>query len=359
MQRRQHMSILEHNIYLPEEQEKIGSKFLISNGYMGYRGTLDEADSSDLVALNLNGLYDGLQFMESVNVFNPMFTLIKADGIDLNPKSFRPVSHNIALDTDNGLFKRNTEFKYCDIKISVKSERFMDQINKSMMYSKFSFKANSPVVIELYSGIDTCIWNLNEHHLTDIQCFNQDSLNIISAKTKYQKIDVCVGLQEELDFKTKKENYKPGIYKHTFTLEPNKFYNITKFVSVIHSEASAFDKTKENLLNATKLGYKKLLSDNQTWWDNIYLNSRLNVFNNDEVMVLADYSVYQLISHRPYSDSVSVNHKGLTGQFYNGAIKWDCEIMLLPFYTNIDPVSARHMVKYRINSLETLRNKPK
>nr|HPJ23712.1 hypothetical protein [Bacillota bacterium] len=114
------MGLIEHKGYKRTEQVAIGSKFLISNGYLGYRGTLDEADSSNFVALNLNGVFDGNIDYETVNAYNPLYTMIKADGINLNPESFRPQEHKVSLDTDDGVFRRHTEFKYGETEISIK-----------------------------------------------------------------------------------------------------------------------------------------------------------------------------------------------------------------------------------------------
>ena len=35
-----------------------GNRFLLANGYMGYRGTMDEWGSPQLAAVNLAGVYD-------------------------------------------------------------------------------------------------------------------------------------------------------------------------------------------------------------------------------------------------------------------------------------------------------------
>ena len=345
------MSVLEHNKYILEEQEQLGSKFLISNGYMGYRGTLDEADSSDFVALNISGLYDGSRFIENVNVFNPLYSMVKADGIDLNPRSFRPLKHYISLDTDTGVFERSTDFKYGDTKITVKSERFMDQNNKSMIYSKFSFVSNAVCEIELFTGIDNFIWDINEHHLIDTEHIREENLTILVSKTKYEEKPVVIGLKEVMNFKGKCETYKNGIKKYTFKLEPKKTYIIHKYVCVVHSIDESVNILRKYLEQAEEKGYKQLLLDNKSFWEKTYIDSKLNVFNNDEVMAQADYAVYQLISHRPFCDQISISQKGLSGQYEMGSVNWNTEILLLPFYVNTDPVSARHMVMYRINSL--------
>lgn len=345
------MSILEHNKYVRDEQEAIGSKFLLSNGYMGYRGTLDEADSSDFVALNLNGLYDGLRFIETVNVFNPLYTMVKADGIDLNPRSFRPAKHSISLNTENGVLKRSTKFSYRGAEILVKSERFIDQTNRTMLYNKFSFTSNTSVKVELYTGIDKNIWNISANHLLEIESIKEENLNISVCKTRFDEVDVVIGVREEKSFKAKEEPTKNGIRKFVLTLKPKEVYTIEKYVCVVHSEANAIRIVENNLADALEKGYKNLYKENQIFWQEAYNIASVDVYNNDEAKEIVDYAVFQLISHRPYSEYVSINTKGLSGQFDMGAVSWNTEIMLLPFYINTDPDSAKRMVKYRINSL--------
>ena len=56
-------------VYDPESSVQDGNRFLIANGYMGIRGTVEEADRSMLPAVNLAGLYDrnGDLWREPVN----------------------------------------------------------------------------------------------------------------------------------------------------------------------------------------------------------------------------------------------------------------------------------------------------
>lgn len=351
------MSILELKKYHIDDAENVGSKFTLSNGYIGYRGTLDEASSSDFVALGLSGLYDGYREKEIVNAFNPLYSLVKADGIDLNPRSFRPIKHSMSLNTDTGLLKRSTDFQHCEIKISIKSERFLDQTDKFNLYSKFTLKASSPLVIELYSGIDDNIWNINEKHLKDIVSYTDGEMNILAGKTKGKEFPVVVGLIEEMDFEAQKEHIKHGIYRYTFALEPKKTYTIVKYASVLHSYDNGVELIKKNLQKSKSIGYKQLFKNNQEFWKDIFEKSRVHVFNNPQVMSQIDYAIFQMVSHRPYSDLVSINKKGLSGQFDLGTVSWETEIMLLPFFINTMPEVARHMVMYRINSLEQAKRK--
>ena len=68
------------------EKESImrnGNVYQIANGYMGYRGTLDEFGPDELVGITLAGIFDrvGDAWREPVNAPNGGFTQVTLDGI--------------------------------------------------------------------------------------------------------------------------------------------------------------------------------------------------------------------------------------------------------------------------------------
>ena len=50
--------LIQENGFNPKRTEILGSKLLIANGYLGYRGTLEEYSKEQLVACTLSGIYD-------------------------------------------------------------------------------------------------------------------------------------------------------------------------------------------------------------------------------------------------------------------------------------------------------------
>ena len=50
--------IVEKNSFEIADIEQHGSKFLLGNGFMGYRGTMEEYNAEQLVAVNLAGFFD-------------------------------------------------------------------------------------------------------------------------------------------------------------------------------------------------------------------------------------------------------------------------------------------------------------
>ena len=66
-----------------------GNRMFCGNGFMGSRGTVDEADKSYMTGLIVNGIYDrqGDKWREPVNFPNPLFIQLSFEGQPLTLKS--------------------------------------------------------------------------------------------------------------------------------------------------------------------------------------------------------------------------------------------------------------------------------
>ena len=75
-----------------DDAELNGSKFLLGNGYVGYRGTLEEYGKDSQVAVTVAGLYDrtGDAWREPVNAPNGFYTVLSAGGEVLSARGAAP-----------------------------------------------------------------------------------------------------------------------------------------------------------------------------------------------------------------------------------------------------------------------------
>ena len=81
--------------YQKESIEFFGSKFTIGNGYMGYRGTLEEYRKKELTACTLSELYDdsGNGWREIINAPNALYTRTWFGGEELSVLNKKPCGH--------------------------------------------------------------------------------------------------------------------------------------------------------------------------------------------------------------------------------------------------------------------------
>jgi kojibiose phosphorylase len=339
-----------------------GTRYLIGNGYFGYRGTLDEFTKAEMVALNLNGIYDqqGDLWRESVNAFNPLYTFVRVKDVELNPNRIKPLSHVTGLDITQGLFYRETTYRLKEGDITIKSERFADQRNRELLYSQFTIKASHPIVVDLFTGIDLDIYNLSGSHLETEEIIDEVDFFFVKALTKELGKPIVVGETTTRNFKHQGkvmiQNQK-ALRHYSINMESDKEYTLQKFTGVVHSRKDSYDYLDMLVTKAQKMGYARKKQENSEFWDDKWALARVELVGEEDIETGVNYSIYQLISARPYADHVSIPARGLSGQIYKGAVFWDTEIFMLPFFLNTDPESARHIIMYRILGLKGAKEK--
>ena len=89
----------DHFINEKESIMRNGNVYQIANGYMGYRGTLDEFGPDELVGITLSGIFDrvGEAWREPVNAPNGGFTQVTLDGVEISALSTKVSKHKQSL----------------------------------------------------------------------------------------------------------------------------------------------------------------------------------------------------------------------------------------------------------------------
>uniref|UniRef100_UPI0005940DA3 glycosyl hydrolase family 65 protein n=1 Tax=Gorillibacterium massiliense TaxID=1280390 RepID=UPI0005940DA3 len=105
-------------------------------------------------------------------------------------------------------------------------------------------------------------------------------------------------------------------------------------------------------------GYDSLLQKHDAKWTKLWKASDVVIDGDDEAQLALRYSLYHLLIIAPtHSDKVSIPARGLSGQVYKGAVFWDTEMFMLPFFLHTNPAIARNLVMYRCQTLDGARRK--
>ena len=175
--------------------EQNGSRFLVANGYMGYRGTLEEFRAPQLTALNLAGLFDrnGDSWRESVNAPNPLYTYTRIGKEKLDVLCLPIRTHRQQLDFFHALHSRETVFVLHDgTAVSVRAERFASLADEHILAMRYEVTADTDVVIELKTGLDGCIWDINGPHLNEGLYHFADNVSRWNFRTLENRIPLSV-----------------------------------------------------------------------------------------------------------------------------------------------------------------------
>ena len=222
--------------YEEEKAAALGNRYLTGNGYLGIRGTLEEYEADRLPAINLAGIYDrSTGWREPVNLPNGCFSYLRVDGEMYRLPEVRPISHGISLDYRHGIFHRHTTWHTARGNVTLRTERFagMDQVHVIGM--RFQISADFHADIELVTGIDTKVWDLNGPHLEKISMQEQQDDMVVTAQTHEEGISIAVaeGVQASYPAEMKQivKNHK-SLHRIFFITMPGETYTTDKWITV-------------------------------------------------------------------------------------------------------------------------------
>jgi len=344
-----------------------GNKFLIANGYMGVRGTLEEYGKEQLVAVNLAGLYDqaGTGWRESVNAPNGFFTYLIVDEEICRLPEREPAENCISLDYRNAVFSRKTTWRTPRGSLTVESERFVSLAQPHLALMRYRISSNFHADIELITGIDADVWDINGPHYKNIELSEENGFIKAVGTTSEKEHKICVMESCSINLPSEKKlsiKDKQILRHFCFILKPEHDCVLEKWISVYTSndtedyEQKAASLIKEHMMN----GYDLTKDAHIRKWEERWKVSEVFIEGDEEAMEALNYSIYHLISVAPrHSKSLSIPARGLSGQVYKGAVFWDTEMFMLDFFLYTDPQVARTLVKYRIDTLEGAKRKAK
>lgn len=354
-----------------------GNKCMTGNGYMGFRGVLEEFGREQLAAVTLAGVYDraGDKWREPVNAPNGLYTVITCDGIKLSVLETEPLEHTQSLDLRSAVHRRETVFGIGEGgRLTLTSERFvsLDQLN--LLSARWTVHCTADCRIGIMTGIDGEVWDINGPHLRERQSRSAGGALLSTAFTGELGLPVAVaeltefGLAEQGTVMDTDITTDMGMaLRHiSFDAKAGETYEWYKYAAVFTGldaqdgtgEGNPGDWAVQTVRRAAVEGYPGLLEAHRRKWEERWTRCDCTIEGDAEAQFALRYSMYQLLIIAPAkSEKVSIPARGLSGQVYKGAVFWDTEMFMLPFFLHSDPAIARNLMMYRIHTLDGARRK--
>lgn len=358
--------IIEEKSFNKENTALNGNKFLLGNGYMGYRGTMEEFEKEQMAACTLAGVYDrsGDKWRELVNAPNGLFTRIFCDGELLSVLSSEVKEHSQSIDIQTALHKRNTTFMTQNRKtVFVNAERFLSFSELHLMCMKYSFITSEDCRLTIETGIDGDVWDINGPHLQDVSAAIDEGILLMRAATSELGIGITVAEGMEFpggNYEIVKSDLRI-LRKITLDAKAGKEYSFVKYAAVYTSQDGVSDPAaaaKDLCKHAIERSYDASFSMHTACMRKKWESSDVVIEGDDNAQLSVRYSIYHLLIIAPtHSEKLSIPARGLSGQVYKGAVFWDTEMFMLPFYIFTEPEVARNIVKYRCHTLGGARRK--
>jgi len=343
-----------------------GNLFLLGNGHMGYRGTLEEFGPDEKVGILLPGLYDrvGSAWREPVNAPNGLHTRVAVNGTWLNPLQIEAVGHRQHLDMRAAVHHRETQFSVDGAEVSIEAQRFLSAAEVHLMAMRYTVRVKGDAEVILESGIDNHIWDLNGPHLENLTAARHGDTVALTARTHENDSDVavaeCCGLGTSVPAQS--SSVDGTLRRWTFRIKGEATIELLKYVAVYSSLDGCAGPLEEAAIvcasMAAATGYSDLLAAHEAVWNQRWERADVIIEGDAEGQHALRYSLYQLLSAAPFhSEHLSIPARALSGQVYKGAIFWDTEIFMFPFFLAAFPEVARNLVRYRIHTLAGARAK--
>lgn len=332
------------------DKEKIadnGNRFLIGNGYMGIRGTLEEFEKEQLVAVNLAGIYDqvGDGWREPLNAPNPLYTVLYVDGEKISVLEKEPKIHKMTLDFRKAVLYRETVFDTKKGAVTIQSARFLNTDNPHFIHAQYEVTCDFEADVKVQTGIDMDVWDIYGPHYQTFDC------------SHHQIFCVEAAIQEERE-KVWVTEYTQGAGNETILQENGKMlrvfsYRAKKGEKITFTKTCTVCTTKDDKrVEHKEVSYEAEMAKHIAWWEDKWEHSQVLIEGDDEAMRALNYSLYHLHSIAPrHSDSLSIAARGLSGQTYKGAVFWDTEMFILDLFLYTEPAVAKTLLKYRIDTL--------
>jgi len=358
-------AITEIDQYDPAAIDRLGNKFLVGNGYLGYRGVLEEYTKDQKTASIVSGLYDkvGDQWREPVNMPNGGYVQIVVDGTPLHILAGGVQSHAQTLDFAHGIHLRRTVFTTPQGKlILVRARRFASLARPHLLCVEYTIQSMHPCEVVIQSGIDGDVWDLNGPHLHELNLTADAGVLSITAHTHENRVPIAVSeYTPELNgAETFLQEDKRILRQARLTVDIHQDCTFTKFIALHtgNDSHSPFQEGKALCLQAAQDGFEKLLEEHNALWDERWKRCDVQINGDVEAQQALRFSMYHLLAIAPtHAETVAIPARGLSGQVYKGGIFWDTEIFMLPFFNHAFPELARNLLLYRYHTLDGARRK--
>jgi trehalose/maltose hydrolase-like predicted phosphorylase len=363
----------------PGDALQNGNRLLTGNGYLGRRGVADEAGPAMMPATIISGLYDrrGNLWREPVNAPDPLYTAITVDGILLTTEDSRLVSHEQSLNFRYGLYSRKTVWRIGEAALTLETRRFADMDDVHRLCVDCRISADAPLRLTLTQGINAQVRDLNGPHLGSFQFSADQAQGILSLRcvTLEQGIPlaVCSALGGLPAASGEIVRTSSGMFRvYTLDLDaktPAAFQVYGGIFSGMdmdgaenESGSSVTAQAEASALRGLHAGWERTFGRHQKRWEKIWRTGDVVIEGDEYAQRCLRYSLYQLhiIAPRHRNESgkpLSIPARGLSGQTYKGAIFWDTEMFIAPYFLVTEPELAAQFIRYRIDTLEGAKRK--
>lgn len=345
--------------------DRLGAAFLMGNGWLGYRGTLEEDTRERMTATIVSGLYDraGDGWREPVNMPNALHVQTVYRGELLDARTGEIESHSQTLDLFRAAHERRTTFTTADgNSITVSSLRFASLSSLHLICLRYTVEAAKDCTLSIRACIDGEVWDANGPHLKARDASDEDGIASLACRTVEAGLHVavsqCVSAPWGKRLFSREEGRVVLDIAAPFSAGSPRALEVYAALFTGLDCRDPLSSSRDLCRTAVRRGFDGLFEAHCALWAARWKSCDVRIEGDPEAELALRFNLYHLLAVAPaHAQTASIPARGLSGQMYKGAIFWDTEIFMLPFFTHAFPLIARNLLMYRRCTLEGARRK--
>jgi kojibiose phosphorylase len=351
--------------FLPQAEHEVESRFALSNGTSGTRGSLMEQGPYSRGGTFLAGVFDpGRAGFDELVIapFWPALT-IEAAGERLCLDAGEYLLHCRTLDMRRGMLLRAWRHRSPEGRITR-----IHEARWASLADRHAFFQEIWLVPENYSGPLLLVGTLNgevrdlegEIHLEPVRA---DASPLLVLRTRHSGIALAfAGTFASLPPVLPQPRLSSGAVEQHWSFsgrleEPLLLRRaVVAYTGRDTPDPAAAARTHAD--NFQPLDLEGAAAAHSAAWRDWWEAADVRIEGDPAAQKALRFALFQLIGSADAEDPrVSIGARALTGEGYKGHVFWDTELYMLPFYLHTYPPSARTLLMYRYHTLEAARQR--
>jgi len=365
--------LLIEQTYDPLRESSVESRFAVSNGFLGVRGSRAISRGPTWVSwlhtfrwaswprTYVAGLFDTPNTEPAVPALVPVADWLRlrilVNGKPLLQRTGETLSHRRILDMRRGVML--TDWRQRDpsgVVVRVRTLRLVSLAERALGLQLVGIEVeqgSAGVTVE--ARFDEAGQGLDPVHLEPalgVWRTEQSGKSLAMAcTTALQLDDTDLGPQVQGPFKS----------SWHWVSAPGQVADFQRIIAVARGDEPGGDRRQDvldALVHAQQIGWRGVLADHVAAWADRWRLSGVRIDGDGESERALRFAIYHLNgAANPHDERVSIGARALTGDSYLGHVFWDTEIYVLPFYIATWPAAARALLMYRYHTLAGARAK--
>ncbi len=368
--------------------------FSLSNGFIGTRGTFEEAyalsKDKGLEGTFINGLYESQKIrygelayaypevtQTMLNVTNAKIIKLFADGEEFSLIDGQVEDYRRTLDMKNGFVTRSALWTAkSGKKIKISAERLVSLEYKSLMAISYKITPlNFEGEVTFLSLMDGDVENSTDYTNARIDygpygkvlltenVGEEDGVFTMLKKTQGTKLELMCAFTDVFEncavVSRETVRLADGIgEKATVSVKTNETATLCKYIYYATKwENDGAACAKAELEKAKGLGFEALKSSQSAILKDLWQNCDISIEGDVALQQGLRFNMFQLMQSACRDGMGSIGAKGLSGEGYEGHIFWDTEMYCLPFFIFTNPEIAKKLLSFRYNTLDRARSR--